>query len=79
MARGWESKAVESQQEDARRAVPAAPPVTPDEQRRTARRRELELALARVRDDLARAVHPAHRLTLEQAQSALEGELSRLE
>ncbi|HEX7088195.1 MAG TPA: hypothetical protein VF198_17685 [Vicinamibacterales bacterium] len=79
MARGWESKAVESQQEDARRGARSGPQLTPDEQRRVARRRELELALARVRDGLARAAHPAHRATLEQAQSALEQAQSALE
>ncbi len=78
MARGWESKAVESQQEDARLGAPAGPQLTPAEQRQAARRRELELALARVRDGLARAAHPAHRATLERARSALERELTGL-
>jgi len=79
MARGWESKAVESQQEDARQTGRAGPRLTPAEQRQAARRRELELALARVRDGLARASHPAHWATLERARSALEQELTGLD
>lgn len=79
MARGWESKAVESQQDDARRARPAGPGLSPDERQRAARRRELQLSLARVRDDLTRAAHPAHRRTLEDARRALEAELTGLD
>jgi hypothetical protein len=79
MARGWESKAVESQQDDARRARAPGPGQSPREREREARRLELRLALARVRDGLTRASHPAHRRTLEDARGALEAELSGLE
>jgi hypothetical protein len=75
MARGFESKSVESQQAD-RDQVPAAPgPATPEEAERLARRRTLELTRARALADLAAARSPAHRLMLEAAIRALDDQL----
>jgi hypothetical protein len=71
MARGWESKAIESQQDDARgersrnQAAPRTDPA----------RRSLELARARVKADLQRATQPAHRAMLEQALADLDERL----
>jgi hypothetical protein len=78
MARGWESKNIESQQEEAQRRRTAAAPLTPEEQARQARRRSLELARVRAAADLDRATAPAHRQMLEQALQALDEQLSRL-
>lgn len=79
MARGWESKAVEAQQEEAARRVRApAPSDAPDARARLAERRVVELARARAVADLARATRPAHRAMLEQALTALEERLARL-
>jgi hypothetical protein len=75
MARGFESKMVEFQQEEAARARPAANPLTPEEQQRRARRQGLELARARAAADLERATIPAHRRMLEQALSAIDDQL----
>lgn len=71
MARGWESKAIESQQDDARdpKARRAAAPIDPA-------RRTLELARARVVADLERATQPAHRRMLEQALADLDAKLA---
>lgn len=72
MARGWESKSVEAQQDDkARGGAKAAGPASPEEAARAAERRTIELALARARSDLARAKVAAHRAMLEQAIAAL--------
>lgn len=77
MARGWESKGIEMQQEEAsRRKVPqAGHDVDPE---RARRRQALELARARAAADLARATAPAHRAMLEAALRAVEGELANL-
>jgi hypothetical protein len=78
MARGFESKMVEFQQEEAARRGPGAarnPELTPDEQARQAKRRSLELARARAVADLERATAPAHRKMLEQAIAALDEQL----
>jgi hypothetical protein len=72
MARGWESKSVESQQDDARGAKkPGASSPQMDPARRT-----LELARARVLAELERATQPAHRRMLEQALSDLDARLA---
>jgi len=78
MARGWESKAVESQQAEAGRAEPRGPVLTPEARQRLDRVRSLSLALSRVRDDLARATAPRHRDMLETAAASLEAEIAAL-
>jgi hypothetical protein len=78
MARGWESKSVEAQQQDADGAAPKAHPRSPAERERGARRRTLELARARAAADLARARTPAHRQMLEAAIADLDADLARL-
>jgi hypothetical protein len=76
MARGWESKSVEAQQEERATAGPSAPRLSVAEQARERRRREVALALARAEADLAAATQPAHRRMLEAAVAALRVELS---
>lgn len=78
MARGFESKMVEFQQEEAQRRKPASATLGPEEQARIARRRSLELARTRAAADLERATAPAHRQMLEQAIAALDEQLSSL-
>jgi hypothetical protein len=79
MARGFESKSVEFQQEEAaRRSRPKRPSLTPAQQANEERRRTLHLALTRAQDDLSRATVPAHRRMLEQAVAALQGQLDGL-
>ena len=78
MARGWESKSVEAQQEERERPASATGPVSAEERARLARRHTLELALRRARSDLASATRSSHRLMLEQAIKALEDQLSRV-
>jgi hypothetical protein len=78
MARGFESKSVEFQQEEAARERTIKPPMNDAERARTAQRTTLELARARATDDLSRATVPAHRRMLEQAIAALDSRLSNL-
>ena len=77
MARGWESKNVESQQDEAQR-TPPGPGDSHEPPEIQARRKTLELALARTRADLQAARAPAHRTMLEQAIEALGQQLSKL-
>lgn len=76
MARGWESKNIESQQEEAARSRQQTRSLTPDEQAREVRRRGLELARSRAEADLKRATAPAHRAMLQQAIAALDAQLA---
>lgn len=75
MARGWESKAVESQQEEHARGGKAAVPTTMEQRDRTARRQTLFLQRAKAQSDLARATKPGHRAMLERAIEEIEKEL----
>ena len=78
MARGFESKMVEFQQEEAARGAKGArkPALSADEQAQYAKRKSLELARARAAADLERATAPAHRRMLEQAIAALDEQLN---
>jgi len=79
MARGFESKSVEAQQEEAARGrKPGRPAQSPEEQARAERRRTLELSRTRAESDLSVAVAPAHRRMLEQAIAALDAQLANL-
>lgn len=76
MARGWESKSVEAQQEA--RDTPGAearPALSPAEAAQAQRRQALELALARAQADLAVATRPAHQRMLEAAIRSLRQQL----
>ena len=79
MARGWESKSVEAQQEARDQAASDRPSgVSPEEAARLERRRTLELTRARALADLATATSPAHRQMLETAIRALDEQLQTL-
>ena len=76
VARGFESKQVESQQEEAARGRPAPGPArSAEELARLERQRTLELSIRRAEQDLSRATAPAHRLMLEHAIASLAAEL----
>jgi hypothetical protein len=72
MARGWESKSVEAQQEEATSKRAAPPRVAPEDARQRAERATLMLARTRALADLQRACVPAHRAMLEQAIADLD-------
>lgn len=79
MARGFDSKFVEAQQEEAARDKTIRPAMTSDERAQQARREALRLSRARAQGDLGRATVPAHRRMLEQAIQALDQQLAELE
>lgn len=80
MSRGWESKDVESQQEEAaaRRAAGRVIPPTPEEIRPKTERQSLELSRTRVLKDLDTATHPRRREQLRAALEYLERKLAEL-
>ena len=78
MARGFDSKFVEAQQEEATRTHKPNPVLTPEQKEAAGKRTSLELARARAAADLERATAPAHRRMLQQAISALDEQLARL-
>jgi hypothetical protein len=77
MARGWESKSVESQIEDAK-SSDRGELLTP-EQREVKRKREsLELSRRRVLQDLEATQSAVRRTSLEQALAFLDEEIRKL-
>jgi len=79
MARGWESKSVEAQQDAASERKPKPSPVTPEESARRAQRATLSLARTRAMADLQTACAAAHRAMLEQAIADLDRRIAALD
>ncbi len=80
MSRGWESKSVESQMEDAatRRATAHRTPLTPEQLRLRTERESLELSRTRVLKDLETTTHPRRREQLQAALRHLDVKLADL-
>jgi hypothetical protein len=79
MARGWESKSVEAQQDEAAaRSTPEKPRLTPEAAARLREQENLRLSLRRVSQQLEQSHNPNHRAMLEQAQADLERKLQQL-
>jgi hypothetical protein len=78
MARGWESKSIEAQQEEASRGRVKGPAMTEAQRVTAERRKALQLTRARAEADLARATAPAHRRMLEQALEAIDQQIASL-
>ena len=79
MARGWESKSVQSQIEDRRVAREQTKRTPPDDEAEQERKRSsLELSRRRVMHDLETAQTDVHRTALQNALSYLDGELAKL-
>lgn len=73
MARGWESKSVEQQQEEAASSrIKSARPLTPEEVAREQKKRGLELSRKRILQQLETATNPQHRQMLDAALADLE-------
>ena len=78
MARGFESKSVESQQEEAQRKRELKPALTPDERARLEQKQAIELALAAKRAELERATSDAHRAYLTRVIKELSASLDQI-
>ena len=79
MARGWESKSVESQIEDRAASRGRADKRTREEIERQSKRHSIEMSRQRIARELQTARSEAHRIVLQSALSHLDGELRKLE
>ncbi len=81
MARGWESKEIESQIDaaEAREQEKLRPKLTPEQMARQARRESLLLDRKRIEGELERARHPRHRAMLQEALAHLDQRLAETE
>ena len=80
MARGWESKDIESQVE-AKGSVTDSQsrgPKSAEQNRRDQARRDLQLSRTRILNDLRTATNPNHRKSLEAALAHLDKRLADL-
>jgi hypothetical protein len=76
MARGFESKQVEEQQSMAQSAATTKKePLTPEQQARQRERDGLELARAKIQNDLTASTNERHRAMLEMALKDVEEKL----
>ncbi len=80
MAKGWESKAIQAQQDAAAKRYGAqkGETLSAEERERQRRRRVLELARVRAAADLEHAGAPAQRAMLERALGDLDREIEGL-
>ena len=79
MARGWESKSVEAQQDEAAaRAAPKNPLLTQDAIARLRQKENLRLSLQSVAQQIERSRDPRHRALLERARADLERKVQAL-
>jgi hypothetical protein len=78
MARGWESKSVESQIEDAATRSQGEPELTSEERAARQKRHGLELSRRRVLHDLSATHSEMRRTSLEQALAYLDEEIRQL-
>ena len=80
MARGWESKDVESQVDAAaeRAALAKLPKLTPEEAARKGERESLQLSRTRVLHDIQTSQNPRYRATLEAALKHLDDKIAAL-
>jgi hypothetical protein len=79
MARGWESKSIEAQQDAAAAPQTKRPELSREEAARQAERATLMLARTRALADLQVACASAHRAMLEQAIADLDRRLKALD
>lgn len=80
MARGWESKSVESQLEEKEREAELrkSQPLSVEERDRGERLASLSLSRARTLEQLEHATTPAHRAMLKRTLLALEKQMAEL-
>ncbi|HEY2295146.1 MAG TPA: hypothetical protein VGM86_30960 [Thermoanaerobaculia bacterium] len=78
MARGWESKSVESQQVEKAGSQDRGEAVTREELKRKQKRESLEMSRRRVLQEMEATRSEARRASLEQALAFLDREIAEL-
>ena len=80
MARGWESKSVEQQQDEkAAETNKSGQQLTPDQRKLNRRREGLLLSRKRLVGQLETSTHPAHRHMLELSLAEIDRQLASFE
>lgn len=80
MARGWESKSVEAQQDEARQqSSESRTKMSPEQAARSRERENLRLSRQRVAQQIESSQNPRHRKVLQDALAELDQRLSQFE
>jgi hypothetical protein len=80
MARGWESKSIEQQQDAmSERSAPTGPALSPEQRELDRKRQGLLLSRSHLTRQLEAASNPRHRQMLTAALAEVERQLSSLE
>jgi hypothetical protein len=79
MARGWESKSVEAQMEEAESSSIAKPRLSAEEVETRQKLETLNLAKKKLQSDLQRATSERHRQMLTKSLEEIENQLRRLQ
>lgn len=75
MARGWESKSVEAQMEEAATSSTAKPRLSPEQIEAMQKRETLMLTKKKLQADLERSSNPRHQQMLQRAIEEVEKQL----
>ncbi len=78
VARGWESKSVELQQDDARSGAEPKSRLTQEQREAEARKQGLKLSRSRILEQIHATGNPRYRQTLEQALAVLDEQIAQL-
>lgn len=80
MARGWESKSVESQiQDKSDKSRASGPSLSAEQRERRERRNALDLSRRRIANDIANSRSAAHRASLQAALDHLDQEIRKID
>jgi hypothetical protein len=77
MARGWESKSVEAQMEEAAVSSSDKPRLTPQQMEAKQKRETLMLTKKKLEGDLERSANPRHQEMLKQAITEVDKQLAK--
>jgi hypothetical protein len=78
VARGWESKSIELQQEDARSTEEPKRSLSPEQKKIESHKVGLKLSRSRILAQLQSATNPLYRKSLEQALAEVDEKITRL-
>jgi hypothetical protein len=78
VARGWESKSVELQQDDARSTGEPKRSLTPEQRKIESRKEGLKLSRSRILAQLQAATNPRYRTILEQELAVIDEQSTQL-
>jgi len=78
VARGWESKSVEQQQDDALSTRELKPRLTPEQRKIESHKEGLKLSRSRIMEQIQSAGNPRYQQMLQQTLAAIDEQIAKL-